>query len=58
MLFWCVGVPRLAVVRELGSNDAKKPCFLLLMFLSLPLVIWLFLVLVGLALSAWSLSLQ
>jgi hypothetical protein len=49
--------PGLAVVEELSSDYAKQPCCLLLMFLCLPLAIWLSLVLVGLAVSDWSLSL-
>jgi hypothetical protein len=36
-------------VGELGSDDAKSPWFLLLMFLPWPLTIWLSLVLPGLA---------
>jgi hypothetical protein len=45
------------VVRELGSDDAKQPWFLLLRFLDSPLTIWLSLLLVGLVVSDWSLSL-
>jgi hypothetical protein len=41
--------PGLAVVGELNSDDAKEPWFLLLKFLSLPLTIWLSLVVAGLA---------
>jgi hypothetical protein len=41
-----LGYPRLAMVGELSSDDAKYPWFLLLMFLPLPLAIWLSLVLV------------
>ena len=41
-----LGYPRLAVVGELGSNNIKSSWFLLLMFLYLPLAIWLSLVLV------------
>ena len=52
-----LGYPRLAVVGELGSDDAKYPQFLLLAFLCLPLAMWLSLVLVGLTISDWSLSL-
>jgi hypothetical protein len=36
------------MVGELGSDDAKYPCFLLLMFLRLPPDIWLSLVYPGL----------
>ena len=52
-----MGYPGLAVVRELGSDDAKQPWFLLLRFLDSPLTIWLSLLLVGLVVSDWSLSL-
>lgn len=45
--------PGLAVVGELGSDDAKLYWLLLLMVLSLPLAIWLSLMLAGL--SVWSL---
>ena len=41
--------PGLPVVGELGADDTKKPWFLLLVFLPLPLAIWLSLVLAGLA---------
>jgi hypothetical protein len=47
----------LAVVGELGSDGAKWHWFLLLIFLSLPLAIWLSLVLTGFAVSDWSLPL-
>jgi len=51
-LAFCVfGYPGLAVVGELGSDDAKWPWLLLLKFLYLPLTIWLSLVLAGLAVS-------
>jgi len=50
--FSCVlGYPGLALVGELGSDDAKWPWFLLLRFLPLPLAICLFLVLTGFAVS-------
>jgi len=52
-----LGYPGLAVVEELSSDDAKNPWFLLVRFLCLPFSIWLCLVLVGLAVSGWSLSL-
>ena len=48
--------PGFVVVRELSSSDAKYPCFLLRMFLSLPLAIWLSLLLPALVVSDWSLS--
>jgi hypothetical protein len=51
-----LGQEELAVVGELGSHDAKLPCFLLLMFLSLPFTIWFSLVLAVLAVSDCSLS--
>ena len=51
-----LGYPRLAVVGELGSDDAKYPQFLLLTFLCLPLAMWLSLVLAYLAVSDCSLS--
>jgi hypothetical protein len=51
-----LGFPGFAVVRELGSDDAKWPWFLLLMSLHLPLDIWLSLVLPGLADSDCGLS--
>jgi hypothetical protein len=44
-------------VEKLGSDDAKLPCFMLLMFPSLPLAIWLSLVLAGLAVSECGFSL-
>ena len=43
--------PRSAVVEEVGSDSAKRHWFLLLMFLCLPLTIWLSLVLVLLSLT-------
>jgi hypothetical protein len=46
-----LGYLGLTVVGELASDDAKKPWFLLLMFLPLPLTICLSLVLPGLAIS-------
>jgi hypothetical protein len=49
--------PGLAVVWKLGSDDANCYWFLLLMFLHLPLTLWLSLVLIGLAISEWRLSL-
>jgi hypothetical protein len=58
--FWFSGVlgyPGIAVVGELGSNDAKYLWFLLLMFLLLPLTIWISLVLSGLAISGCRLTL-
>lgn len=46
-----LGHPELAVMGGLGSEDAKWSWYLpLLMFLHLPLIIWLSLVLAGLAL--------
>jgi hypothetical protein len=51
-----MGNPGIAMVRELGSDDAKSPWFLLLMFLHLPSAIWLSLVLPALTTSDWSLS--
>ena len=48
--------PGLAVVGELGSNGTKVYWLLLLfVVLSLPLTIWLSLVLTGLGVSVWSL---
>ena len=47
----------LAVVGELGFDDAHIYWLLLLMVLHLPLTIWLSLVLVGLGDSVWSLPL-
>jgi hypothetical protein len=47
----------LAVVGELGSDDAHIYWLLLLTVLSLTLAIWLFLVLAGLGDSVWSLCL-
>ena len=44
-----LGYPGLAVIGELGSDEANLPWFLLLMFFPLPLTIWLSLVLAGLA---------
>ena len=52
-----LGYPGLTVVGELDSDDAKYPCFLLLMFLPLPLDIWLSLALAGLTVSDCDLSL-
>ena len=52
-----LGYPGLAVVGELGYNDAKYPWFLLLMFLPLSVTICLSLVLAGLAVSDFGLSL-
>jgi hypothetical protein len=48
-----LGHPGFAVVGELGSDGAKQPWFLFLMFLflSLPFAIWLSLVLAGLTVS-------
>ena len=51
-----LGYPGLSVVGELGSDDATYPLFLLIMFLSLPLAIWLSLVLTALAVSDHDLS--
>jgi hypothetical protein len=45
------------ITSELGSDVDKKHWFLLLMFLCLPLAIWLYLMLTGLPLSDWNLSL-
>ena len=45
------------MVGELGSDIAKSNWFLLLMFLCLPFAIWLSLVLAGLAVSNFGLSL-
>ena len=57
--FSCVlGYPRLAVVGELHSDDAKYPWFLLFMFLPLLLAIWLSMVLAGLVVSDCNLSLM
>ena len=53
-VLWYLG---LTVVGELGSDDAKEPWFLVLMFLLLPLTSWLSLVLAGLAVSDCGLSL-
>ena len=50
-----LGYPGLAVVGEVGSDDSIQSCFLLVRFWSLPLDIWLSLVLVGV--SGLSLSL-
>ena len=47
--------PGLALVEELGSDDARVCWLLLLMVLHLPLTIWLFLVFAGLGVSVWSL---
>ena len=56
--FSCVlGYLRLAVLGKLSYDDAKQSWFLLVGFWLLPFVIWLSLVLVGLAVSGWSLSL-
>ena len=44
-------------MRELGSDDTEWPWFLLLMFLHLPFAMWLSLVLAGLPLSDYGLSL-
>ena len=52
-----LGYPGLAIVGELGSDVAKKPWFLLVRLLCLPLATWFSLVLVVLAVSDWSLSL-
>jgi hypothetical protein len=52
-----LGYPGLALVGELGSDDPKWHWFPMLMFLHLPLSIWLSLELIGLAVSYWSLSL-
>jgi hypothetical protein len=52
-----LGYPGLAVVGELGSDDTMYPWFLLVKFLLLPFTIWLSLVLVGFAVSGFSLSL-
>ena len=43
---------------KLGSEDAKCPWFLLVLFLHLPLAIWLSLALAGLALFDNGLTLQ
>jgi hypothetical protein len=50
-----MGYPELSVVGELGSDNAKQPWFLMLMFLCFSLTIWLSLVLPALAVSDWSL---
>jgi hypothetical protein len=42
-------------VEEFGSDDAKYPSFLLLLFLCLPPAIWLPQVLAALNMSDWSL---
>ena len=52
------GYPGIAVVGELGSVDAKWHWFLLLISLCLPLSIGLYLVLTGLSVSDWRLSLS
>ena len=44
------------MVGELGSNNTKLPWFLLLMLLSLPFIIWLSLVLAGVAFSDCGMS--
>ena len=49
--------PQLALVGKLGSDDARYSCFLLVKLLCLPFSFWFSLVLVGLAVSNWSLSL-
>ena len=49
----CWGYPVPAVVRELDSDNAETHWLLLLMFLPLPLAIWLSLVLIGLSISLW-----
>ena len=46
----------LAILGELDYGDVNLPLFLLLMFLCLPLAIWLLLVLPVLTISDWSLS--
>jgi hypothetical protein len=51
-----LGYQGLAMVEDLGSDDAKYPWFLLFMFLCLPPAIWLSLVLPALAMCDWSLS--
>jgi hypothetical protein len=53
-----LGNPELAVMGELGSNGAKWHWYLLLMFLSLPLAIWLSLLLTALVVSDWRLSIM
>ena len=50
-----LGYPGLAVVRELGSDDATWPLCLLVGFSHLPFAIWFSLLLVGLFISGWSL---
>jgi hypothetical protein len=47
--------PGVALVGEFGSDDAKSPWFLLLLFLCLPPAIWLSQVLDSLNISDWSL---
>ena len=49
-----LGYPGFAVVRELGSDDAMYPWFLLVRFVCLPFAIRLSLVLIGHAVSGWS----
>ena len=51
-----LGYPGLAVVGELGSDGTMLPWFLLVVFLHLPFVIWLSLVLAGVAVSDCGLS--
>jgi hypothetical protein len=51
-----LGYPQLSMVRELGSNGAKIYWLLLIMFLCLPLAVWLSLVLAGLGISVWSID--
>jgi hypothetical protein len=53
-VLWYSGI---AVVEKLDSYGAKTHWLLLLMFLNLPLTIWLSLVLTGLGVSVWSLPL-
>jgi hypothetical protein len=45
----------LAVMEKLGSDNGTWHLFLFLVFLHLPLTIWLSLVLAGLSVSDWSL---
>ena len=57
MIFMCIGHSGLAVVGELGSDDAHEYWLRLFKFMCLPLVIWLSTVSAGLGESVWRLSL-
>ena len=47
----CWGNLQIAVVGELGSDDATFPCYLLVTIFHLPFANWLSLVLAGVAVS-------